>query len=105
MTYYIFYSRQAHKGLYAPVTMTGTIVVDSVVASCYGNHPNHALSHMIFAPIRWAYSITPWLYDGDAVTADGSHPYVSFLNKHLRALTGYSLVLTQHRLDGMTTLL
>ena len=85
--------------------MTGTIIVDSVLASCYGNHPDHFLSHLAFAPIRWAYNYLPWVYNGDSVSSDGSHPYVSFLNKHLRALTGHSLVLTQYRLDGSTSYL
>jgi len=90
------------KGLYAPVTTTGNIVVDSIMASCYGNHPDHYLSHQVFAPIRLAYKWAPWIYNGDSVAEDGSHPYVSFLNKYMRTLTGYTLVLSQHRLDGMT---
>lgn len=74
------------------------------MASCYGNHPDHDLSHIVFSPIRWLYTYMPYMYDGDAVSKDGSHPYVSFLNKYLRALTGHSLVLTQNRLDGNTNL-
>lgn len=96
------FHRIKQKGLYAPVTTSGRIVVDSVAASCYGNHPDHYLSHLVFSPIRWLYYWAPWMYDGDAVAEDGSHPYVSFLNRHLRALTGYSLVSSQYRLDTAT---
>lgn len=95
-------TRENRQGLYAPVTTTGNIIVDSVVASCYGNHPDQSLSHMVFAPIRWAFRLAPWMYNGDSVTADGSHPYVSFLDNNLRALTGNTLLMSQHRLDAMT---
>ena len=75
--------------------------MDDVVASCYGEHHDHDVAHAVFAPIRLLYSWLPWLYNGDAVTSEGSHPYVAFLDKHVRALTGHARI-SAHRLDSST---
>jgi len=51
------------KGVYAPFTLTGTVIVDGTLASCYANvmKPSlfglvelcpHALAHRILAPLR-----------------------------------------------------
>lgn len=39
-------------GLYAPLTVDGTVVVDDVVASCYAVIDNHWLAHLSFLPVR-----------------------------------------------------
>lgn len=43
-----------HKGIYAPLTSAGTVVVDGVVASCYATVDSVALAHWMFAPVRLA---------------------------------------------------
>lgn len=45
----------AHRrpGVYAPLTATGTIVVDNVAASCYALVGSHALAQWTMAPVRW----------------------------------------------------
>lgn len=40
------------EGLYAPLTKHGTIVVNNVVASCYGITNNENIAHMALAPLR-----------------------------------------------------
>ena len=40
------------KGISAPVTTYGNIVVDDILASCYINY-EHSFVHMIFGPFRW----------------------------------------------------
>lgn len=39
-------------GLYAPLTVDGTVVVDDVVASCYAVVDSHWLAHLSFLPVR-----------------------------------------------------
>ncbi|CAG5117989.1 unnamed protein product [Candidula unifasciata] len=41
----------AKKGVYAPLTFEGTIVVDKVATSCYA-FVDHHLSHAVFTPLR-----------------------------------------------------
>ncbi|CAD5112722.1 DgyrCDS1940 [Dimorphilus gyrociliatus] len=41
------------KGIYAPLTDDGTIVVDSNLASCYAVVNSHQIGHLVFTPLRW----------------------------------------------------
>jgi len=43
------------KGVYAPATFCGNIVVDGVLASCYSEYElacNHKIAHIAFSPLR-----------------------------------------------------
>lgn len=40
------------RGLYNPHTISGTIVVDGIVASCYTTFMNPLLAHSLLAPLR-----------------------------------------------------
>lgn len=40
------------EGIYAPLTMEGTVLVDDVVASCYAFVDNQELAHFAFLPYR-----------------------------------------------------
>lgn len=45
------------RGVFAPVTHSGTIIVDGILVSCYASFPNHHLAHVATAPLRRYYSI------------------------------------------------
>ena len=53
--------------------MDGNIVVDGVLASCYGSF-DHNLAHIGMTPIRWFPDITNWFFGGK----EGSQSYVNF---------------------------
>ena len=40
------------SGAFVPLTMQGNIVVDGVLASCYGSY-NHDIAHIAMTPMRW----------------------------------------------------
>jgi len=45
-------TRTVKFGLYAPLTVDGTVVVDDVVASCYAVIDRQWLAHLAFLPVR-----------------------------------------------------
>ncbi|UXI18509.1 2-oxoisovalerate dehydrogenase subunit alpha [Sarcoptes scabiei] len=53
------------KGVYAPLTMTGTIVINNFVASCYAIVQNQQITHWSFLPARLAYS---FIHFGDSLS-------------------------------------
>ncbi|XP_071114325.1 uncharacterized protein [Haliotis cracherodii] len=54
-------STSLEKGLYAPFTMTGTIVVNGVLASCYVNCISPGWAHVLLWPVRILYRLCPSL--------------------------------------------
>ncbi|KAJ2951941.1 hypothetical protein O0L34_g4194 [Tuta absoluta] len=66
-------------GVYAPLTTTGTIMVDDALASCYALVRSQKLAHTAMAPLRW---LSRW--SSSAPGADlprGVHWYASALYK------------------------
>ena len=49
------------KGVYAPVTLSGTILVDDVHTSCYFDLLSHDWSHRAMAIARAVYHVSPWM--------------------------------------------
>lgn len=46
-------------GVFAPFTMTGTIIVDGVVASCYADVKSHSVAHAAMKPMRTMFKRHP----------------------------------------------
>lgn len=49
------------RGVYAPLTVEGTIIVDNVVASCYALIDSQFVAHLSFMPFRVYNVISRWL--------------------------------------------
>lgn len=49
------------QGYSAPLTMSGTLLVDGVLASCYAIIDSHKIAHAVMAPARWWYSMNEML--------------------------------------------
>ena len=64
------------KGIYAPLTKHGTIVVNGVVSSCYAYINSVPIAHLVFAPMRAYHDISNYL-PSFAWTTDSSMPDIS----------------------------
>ncbi|CAF0981463.1 unnamed protein product [Rotaria sordida] len=64
------------NGYYAPLTMTGTLLVNNIDASCFSNVKNHDIVQFYMSPLRWYYRLSRLLFIekpfGDK-TVDGIH--------------------------------
>ena len=49
------------KGVYAPVTLSGTILVNDVHTSCYFDVLSHEWSHRAMGVARAVYYVSPWM--------------------------------------------
>ena len=49
------------KGVYAPVTLSGTILVNDVHTSCYFDVLSHEWSHRAMGVARAVYHVSPWM--------------------------------------------
>ena len=54
-------SRVFEKGVYAPVTLSGTILVDDVHTSCYFDMLSHEWSHRAMGVARAVHHVSPWM--------------------------------------------
>lgn len=49
------------QGVYAPLTSQGTLIVDSIAASCYAVIDSQKIAHWSFAPYRVVVNVWRWL--------------------------------------------
>merc|ERR1712212_1154350 len=66
------------KGIWAPLTMEGTLLVDGLLASSYASFPHHA-SELAYAPIKKFSRLL--LYDEQSQHQDGCRRVVKLLKK------------------------
>lgn len=77
-------TRELHEGVFAPLTYDGTIVVNSIAASCYALVHKHSLAHASFMPMRSLHRIEEMLgmtNDIETQLPRGIHWYASTLSK------------------------
>ena len=72
------------EGYIAPLTMSGTLLVNAMLASCYAVVDSHSIAHTAMAPVRWWYMINQQFshfVDGktDSMHSDGTHWYPELL--------------------------
>ncbi|KAH3825799.1 hypothetical protein DPMN_127681 [Dreissena polymorpha] len=78
------------RGIYAPLTKHGTILVDDVIASCYALIDNIYIAHASFAPMRMYHDISQLVPDfGVSSTANISSRQPTGVHWYARVL--YSL--------------
>lgn len=63
----------------SPITHSGTIVVNGILASCYANTKNHWLAHMSMAPLRLYNHFRSFIYGKPRTRRSGYHPYAATL--------------------------
>lgn len=73
---------RSSSGLYAPLTHSGSIVVNGVLASCYAALDSHRLAHWVLAPLRFFYS----LMGPSEAQSNGLHWYPRLLQRLGRTL-------------------
>jgi hypothetical protein len=71
------------EGYVAPLTMSGTLLVNNVLASCYAVVDSHTIAHTAMLPARWWYSLNQhisYIVDNKAVSnKNGTHWYPQIL--------------------------
>jgi len=75
-------------GIYAPLTSSGTILVDNILASCYADFLNQGVADTSFLPIK----LFPWLLDDqESQHKDGLRTY-----PHILMMLGNTLNMLEH---------
>ena len=82
--------RQVMAGGFAPLTESGTILVNNVFTSCYANCQSHSLSHIAFGPLRWWHRL--FSPEQTNEKSDFFHTYVTGVLK-VFGLTPFSMII------------
>ena len=82
------------RGFSAPLTMSGTLLVNGVVASCFANVHSHELAQFSLSPLRWYYQMSRWLSIekpfGNEI-GDGMHSIAKILFEFIQSVHPSSL--------------
>ena len=71
------------QGVFAPLTSSGTLVVDGVLVSCYALVSSHRVAHYVMTPLRLSASTCFWwnCYNDTLPPLDGVHWYAHFVRR------------------------
>lgn len=61
------------RGFIAPLTREGTVIVDSIAASCYALVNSQSLAHISFMPFRTFKTISNWFGDSSTTSASNQN--------------------------------
>ncbi|CAF2109372.1 unnamed protein product [Rotaria magnacalcarata] len=81
------------QGYFAPLTLTGTILVNDILASCYASVKNHHWAQIFMTPFRWYYKLARLMSVNDPFNnnrIDGIHWIVKIIYRmviHIRPMT------------------
>lgn len=70
------------RGMFCPHTMTGSIIVDGIAASCYTTALSPTVAHLLLMPARLLYSVLPTKVFGALVPYDKESGSPWLLNKY-----------------------
>jgi len=80
------------EGVYAPLTMEGTLLVDDVVVSCYALVDSQSVAHYAFLPLRIWHSVTSFFLhrpvDNDARHFDARQQRLGNSTEDFRSAEG-----------------
>jgi hypothetical protein len=68
-------------GLYAPLTQSGTLVVDNVHVSAYAQFKHPSVAHAAMKPLSWYHSVAGIFNSGKQEPTNGVHPYAAMLQR------------------------
>lgn len=82
-------------GMFAPLTKSGTIIVDDVYVSCYALFPSHRVSHAVFWLWRCVYDLFKYFDPtvGSVVGSDTIHWYPKFFKERLQMFNVFHYIL------------
>ncbi|XP_023216790.1 sonic hedgehog protein-like [Centruroides sculpturatus] len=85
-------TRDVMDGAYVPLTQTGTLLVDGILASCYASY-DHYWAQIFLSPVRWF----PNIFNQNSLQPVGVMPYVKILKFLAGALFPSNLKFTQNK--------
>lgn len=77
-------------GMYAPLTRSGTIIVNNVYASCYAMFPSHRISHAVFYIWRQLYRLLRFFEPLAGIPSKEIHWFPDIFRKAMNKLNMFS---------------
>lgn len=84
-------SSELSKGVYAPLTREGTIIVNSITASCYALVDSQSIAHWSFMPVRAYNLVKHYLVDESSPKTSSIQNGVHWYAKTLYTIKDYLL--------------